>query len=165
MQLTPGTRHVHKKHPQLTKGEALLRAEKVVKGFPGVWEHLILDEVNFDVKSGEVHVILGENGAGKTVLANVLSGFYAASRGQIYIRGKPVTINSPEDALKLGVAMVHQEFTLVRPLSVAENVALGLKKSSLSFPIDEVERKLNELSARYNLKVDPKAKVDDLSVG
>ena len=160
-----GTRHVHEVHPTFKKGEVLLRVEKVVKGFPGVWEHLILDEVDFDVKSGEVHVILGENGAGKTVLANILSGFYVASRGQIYIRGKPVKIGSPEDALKLGVGMVHQEFTLVRPLTVAENVALGLKKNSFSFPISEVERKLNELSVKYDLKVEPKAKVADLSVG
>jgi ribose transport system ATP-binding protein len=137
MQSTPGAQHVHDKHPRLAKGDVLLRAEKVVKGFPGVWENLILDEVDFDVRSGEVHVVLGENGAGKTVLANVLSGFYSASRGQIHIRGKQVTINSPEDALRLGVAMVHQEFTLVRPLTVAENVALGLKKNSLSFPIGE----------------------------
>jgi len=142
-----------------------LKAEKVVKGFPGVWEHLILDEVDFDVRSGEVHVILGENGAGKTVLANILSGFYVTSRGQIYVREKPVTIRSPEDALKLGVAMVHQEFTLVRPLTVAENVALGLKKNDFSYPIGEVERRLNDLSTRYNLKVDPRARVEDLSVG
>jgi simple sugar transport system ATP-binding protein len=165
MQPLLGTRHVHEVHPTFRKGEVLLRAEKVVKGFPGVWEHLILDEIDFDVKSGEVHVILGENGAGKTVLANILSGFYVATRGKIYVRGKPVTINSPEDALKLGVAMVHQEFTLVRPLTVAENVALGLKRNNFSFPIGEVERKLNELSVRYNLKVDPKARVEDLSVG
>jgi len=165
MQPTLGTQHVHDEHPRLAKGDVLLRAEKVVKGFPGVWENLILDEVNFDVRSGEVHVVLGENGAGKTVLANVLSGFYSATRGQIYIRGKPVTINSPEDALRLGVAMVHQEFTLVRPLTVAENVALGLKRSNLSFPIREVERRLSELSTKYNLKVDPKARVEDLSVG
>ncbi len=142
-----------------------MKAEKVVKGFPGVWEHLILDEVDFDVRSGEVHVILGENGAGKTVLANILSGFYVTSRGQIYVREKPVTIRSPEDALKLGVAMVHQEFTLVRPLTVAENVALGLKKNDFSYPIGEVERRLNDLSTRYNLKVDPRARVEDLSVG
>ncbi len=165
MQPLLGTRHLHEAHPRLTKGEVLLRAEKVVKGFPGVWEHLILDEVDFDVRSGEVHVILGENGAGKTVLANILSGFYVASKGRIYIRGKPVAVNSPQDALKLGVAMVHQEFTLVRPLTVAENVALGLKRNNLSFPISEVERKLSELSTKYNLKVDPKAKGEDLSVG
>jgi len=165
MQALSDTRHIHKVHSPPKKREVLLRTEKVVKGFPGVWEHLILDEVDFDVRSGEVHVILGENGAGKTVLANILSGFYVASRGQIYVREKPVTINSPEDALKLGVAMVHQEFTLVRPLTVAENVALGLKRNNLSFPINDVEHKLNGLSAKYNLKVDPKARVEDLSVG
>jgi simple sugar transport system ATP-binding protein len=148
-----------------TKGEVLLRTEKVVKGFPGVWENLILDQIDFDVRSGEVHVILGENGAGKTVLANILSGFYLITRGQIYVRGKAVTISSPEDALKLGVGMVHQEFTLVRPLTVAENVALGLKMNSLSFPIGEVVRKLGELSSKYKLKVDPTARVETLSVG
>jgi simple sugar transport system ATP-binding protein len=165
MQTLEGARHIHARHPPPRRGEILLRAEKVHKGFPGVWEHLILDDVDFDVRAGEVHVVLGENGAGKTVLANVLSGFYVASRGQIYIRGKLVTLGSPEDALKQGVAMVHQEFTLVRPLTVAENVALGSKKNDLSYPIAEVERKLNELSARYNLKLDPKARVEDLSAG
>jgi ABC-type uncharacterized transport system ATPase subunit len=165
MRKTSTAQQVRSVSSQLTKGEVLLRATKVVKGFPGVWEHLILDEVDFDVKSGEVRVILGENGAGKTVLANVLSGFYLATRGEIYVRGKPATINSPEDALKLGIGMVHQEFTLVRPFTVAENVALGLKTKSLAYPIREVERRLNELSARYNLKVDPKAKVESLSVG
>jgi ABC-type uncharacterized transport system ATPase subunit len=150
---------------KLSKGKVLVRTVKVVKGFPGVWEHLILDEVDFDVRSGEVHVILGENGAGKTVLANVLSGFYLASRGQILVRDRPVKLGSPEDALKLGIGMVHQEFTLVRTLTVAENVALGLKTSSLSFPLREVESRLRELSARHHLAIDPKARVETLSVG
>lgn len=147
MQSLLGTRHVHEAHPKLAKGEVLLRAEKVVKGFPGVWEHLILDEVDFDVRSGEVHVILGENGAGKTVLANILSGFYVTSKGRIHIRGKPVTINSPEDALKLGVAMVYQEFTLVRPLTVAENVALGLKRNNLCADFISHSRQRTELGS------------------
>ena len=152
--------------PPPKKGEVLVKAENVVKGFPGVWEHLILDHINFDVRAGEVHALLGENGAGKTVLANILSGFYVITSGQIYVRGKPVTFNSPRDALEYGIAMVHQEFTLVPTLTVAENVALGLKEySSLSFPLKEVERRLAELSERYGLKVDPKAKVEDLSAG
>ena len=152
--------------PPPKKGEILIKAENVVKGFPGVWEHLILDHINFDVRAGEVHALLGENGAGKTVLANILSGFYVITSGQIYVRGKPVKFNSPRDALEHGIAMVHQEFTLVPTLTVAENIALGLKEySSLSFPLKEVERKLAELSERYGLKVDPKAKVEDLSAG
>ncbi|MCD6125882.1 MAG: ABC transporter ATP-binding protein [Thaumarchaeota archaeon] len=152
--------------PPPEKGEILIKAENVVKGFPGVWEHLILDHINFDVRAGEVHALLGENGAGKTVLANILSGFYVITSGQIYVRGKPVKFNSPRDALEHGIAMVHQEFTLVPTLTVAENIALGLKEySSLSFPLKEVERKLAELSERYGLKVNPKAKVEDLSAG
>ncbi len=75
MQSLDDSRPISEARPKVRKGEVLLRTEKVVKGFPGVWEHLILDAVDFDVKSGEVHVILGENGAGKTVLANILSGF------------------------------------------------------------------------------------------
>ena len=152
--------------PPPKKGEVLVRAENVVKGFPGIWEHLILDHINFDVRAGEVHALLGENGAGKTVLANILSGFYVITSGQIYVRGKPVKFSSPRDALEHGIAMVHQEFTLVPTLTVAENIALGLKEySSLSFPLKEIERRLAELSERYGLKVDPKARVEDLSAG
>ena len=146
-------------------GKILLRTEGVCKGFPGVWEHLILDRINFDVKAGEIHALLGENGAGKTVLANIMSGFYFATGGKIYIRGKPVTLKSPKDALERGVGMVHQEFTCARPLTVAENVALGLKESNFSFPLAKVEKRVKELSERYGLKVDPKAKIEDLSAG
>jgi len=147
------------------RGEILVRAEGIVKGFPGIWEHLILDHIDFDVRAGEIHALLGENGAGKTVLANILSGFYSLTGGRIYVRGKPVSIRSPSDALNLGIGMVHQEFTCARPLTVAENVALGLRRSNLSFPLKEVERKIKELSERYGLKVDPKAKIEELSAG
>jgi simple sugar transport system ATP-binding protein len=152
------------KYPE--RGEILVKAENIVKDFPGIWEHLILDHVNFDVRAGEIHALLGENGAGKTVLANILSGFYLATSGNIYVRGKPVKFNSPKDALEHGIAMVHQEFTLVPTLTVAENIALGLRKyNSFTFPINEVEEKLRELSQRYGLKIDPRAKIEDLSAG
>jgi simple sugar transport system ATP-binding protein len=147
------------------RGEVLLSAEGICKGFPGVWEHLILDNIDFDVRAGEIHAVLGENGAGKTVLANVLSGFYSLTKGKIYVKGKPVSIKSPKDALKLGIGMVHQEFTLARPLTVAENVALGLSGSNFSLPLSKVEEKIRELSKRYQLEIDPKAKIEELSVG
>jgi len=143
----------------------LVRVEGICKGFPGVWEHLILDNINLEVRAGEVHAILGENGAGKTVLANVISGFYSLTKGRIYVMGKPVSIKSPRDALKQGIGMVHQEFTLARPLTVAENIALGLKESNFSFPLSKVEKKVGELSERYGLKVDPEAKIEELSAG
>ena len=143
----------------------LLRAEGVSKGFPGVWGHLILDAIDFDVQAGEVHTLLGENGAGKTVLANILSGFYASTAGQIYINGQPVELNSPKDGLHHGVGMIHQEVMLAGPYTVAENVLLGLDGSSWEYPLTEIERGIDELSERYGLHVDPRARVEDLAAG
>jgi len=147
-------------------GGALLEARGVVKAFPGVWEHLILDHIDFDVKSGEVHALLGENGAGKTVLANILSGFYTLSAGQIFVRGRPVRFKSPLDAIRHGIGMVHQEFTLVPTLTVVENIALMLRNHNpFSYPLKEVREKTIELSVKYGFKIDPDRVVENLSLG
>ncbi|MEM0441077.1 MAG: ABC transporter ATP-binding protein [Candidatus Caldarchaeum sp.] len=147
-------------------GRVLVEARKVVKSFPGVWEHLILDHIDFDVREGEVHALLGENGAGKTVLANILSGFYTFSSGEILVDGKSVRFKSPLDAIKHGIGMVHQEFTLAAPLTVVENVALMLRKiSPFKYPLKVVERKLTELSEKYGLKINPRRVVEQLSLG
>jgi len=148
-----------------TAGRELLRAEGISKGFPGVWGHLILDEIDFSVKSGEVHTLLGENGAGKTVLANILSGFYSNTAGQLYIEGQPVELNSPKDGLKHGVGMIHQEVMLAGPYTVAENVLLGLDGSAFEFPLRRIERDIADLSERYGLRVDPTARVENLAAG
>ena len=147
------------------KGDIILRGKNLCKGFPGVWEHLILDHIDLDIRAGEIHTLLGENGAGKTVIANCLSGFYLLSEGQLYVKGKPVTLKSPRDAIRHGIGMVHQELALVKPFTVAQNIALGLPASDLSFPIPEVEAKVRELSQKYKLHIDPLARVEDLSVG
>ena len=86
----------------------LLAACAITKGFPGVWEHLILDHIDFDVRAGEVHTLLGENGAGKTVIANILSGYYAKTGGEVRVNGEVVNLTSPRDGLAHGIAMVHQ---------------------------------------------------------
>jgi ABC-type uncharacterized transport system ATPase subunit len=83
------------------------------------------DRIDFDLKKGEIHALLGENGAGKTTLMRILYGLYRADEGEILINGKPVQIASPRDAIREGVGMVTQHFTLVPPLTVAENVVLG----------------------------------------
>lgn len=147
------------------KGDTLLEAKGIVKQFPGVWRQLILDNVDFDIEAGEVHGLLGENGAGKTVLANILSGFYSLTEGEIYVYGNKVSINSPRDALDLGIGMVHQELSLAKRYTVAENIALALSESSYSHPIAKVERRAQELSDRYGLGIDPKSRVKDLSAG
>lgn len=151
-------------HP-VEKGEFLLEGKGICKGFPGVWEYLILDHIDFDVRAGEVHTLLGENGAGKTVIANILSGFYSLTSGQIFVRGEPVTLRSPRDGLEHGIGMVHQELMLVRTFTVAENVALGLKEFGLSFSLRRVEERVRELSERYKLQVAPRARIEDLSAG
>src|SRR5512145_663787 len=96
----------------------------ISKRFPGV---LANDHVNFDVSAGEVHALLGENGAGKSTLMRQLYGLYKPDEGQILINGEPVIFHSPADAIRTGIGMIHQHFMLVSTLTVAENVALGLK--------------------------------------
>ena len=149
----------------LEKKDILLEARGISKGFPGVWENLILDNIDFDVRAGEVHTLLGENGAGKTVIANILSGYYAKTDGDIIIKGQNVELHSPRDGLKHGVAMVHQELMLVPTFTIAQNVMIGLNASPLSFPLKTVEKRIQQLSDRYQLKVNPKARVDTLSAG
>src|SRR5512145_2888890 len=98
----------------------------ISKRFPGV---LANDHVDFDVTSGEVHALLGENGAGKSTLMRQLYGLYRPDEGQILINGQPQAFRSPAEAIRAGIGMIHQHFMLVTSLTVAENVALGLKSS------------------------------------
>jgi len=135
----------------------------ITKSFPGVFAN---DHVDFDVKHGEIHALLGENGAGKTTLMNILYGLYQPDEGEIYIDGEKVTINSPKDAIKLGIGMVHQLFRLIPSFTVTENIVLGLHSSKRPrLDLDVAEKKINELSKKYGLKVDPSAKVWQISVG
>ena len=122
--------------------------------------------VNFLLGRAKIHGILGENGAGKTTLMNILFGLYRADRGTINVNGKRVEIHRPKDALALGIGMVHQHFMLVRTMTVAENVVLGLQSSRAPFlDIKSAKSKLLELSDVFGLKIDPDAEVWQLSVG
>ena len=135
----------------------------IVKRFPGV---LANDHVNFDVRAGEVQALLGENGAGKSTLMRVLYGFYQPDEGQVWLNGRPVTIQSPADAIRLGIGMIHQHFMLVPSLTVAENVALGLPSSRGPLTdLDRVSVRIQELAKLYGLQVEPDAYLWQLSVG
>lgn len=135
----------------------------VTKRFPGV---LANDRVDFDVRSGEVHALLGENGAGKSTLMRILYGLYQADEGQILIDDQPVKIESPHDAIQSGIGMIHQHFMLVPTLTVTENVALGLPSSrGLLTDLDKVAARILELAELYGLGVDPDAYVWQLAVG
>ena len=140
-----------------------LEMRGISKRFPGV---LANDHVDFDVKSGEVHALLGENGAGKSTLMKILYGLYRPDEGEILLNGKPVTIASPNDAINLGIGMIHQHFMLVQTLTVAENVALGLPSSRGALTdLDRVSKRIVELAKIYGLKIDPDAYIWQLSVG
>src|SRR5579864_5242422 len=104
----------------------LLSMRGICKRFPGVVAN---DDVDFDVLPREVHTLFGENGAGKSTLMRVLYGIYKPDGGEICLRGEPVSIASPADAIADGIGMIHQHFMLVSTLTVAENVALGLRSS------------------------------------
>ena len=123
--------------------------------------------VDFDLRAGEIHALIGENGAGKTTLMNVLYGVVSRDAGTIEANGKQVDVRTPQDAIELGIGMVHQHFKLVSTLSVVENVVLGqgghvlIRKRRLA----AVAERISELGERYGLRVDPRAKVWHLSVG
>lgn len=135
----------------------------IVKAFPGVVAN---DGIDLDFYPGEVHALLGENGAGKTTAMNILYGLYLPDAGDIYFKGRRVAIDSPLTAIKLGIGMVHQHFMLVEPFTVAENIVLGsepVRRGLLD--IREAVKDVEALSERYGLKVDPRAKITSISVG
>lgn len=134
----------------------------IVKRFPGV---LANDHTDFDLRQGEVHALLGENGAGKSTLMNVLAGLYKAEEGTIAVNGRRVHFGSPRDAINAGIGMIHQHFMLVPSQTVTENIILGLSDPRFFLPMDKLDKRILDLQEQYGLKVDPKAKIWQLSVG
>ena len=132
---------------------------KIVKRFPGV---LANSDVDFDVEAGEIHALLGENGAGKSTLMQILYGFHSMDSGEISVDGQAVVIESPKDAIALGIGMVHQEFMLVRRFSVVENIVLGLKGK---LDLRAAALRLRSLSEQHHLAIDPAAQIEHLPIG
>lgn len=124
------------------------------------------DGVDLQVRWGEVHALLGENGAGKTTLMNVVYGLTKPDAGEIAFDGIPVTIGGTQDAIRLGIGMVHQHFMLVPPLTVAENLILGHEVARAgTLDLTEARREVSQLARKHGLDVDPEARAQDLSVG
>jgi len=136
----------------------------ITKVFPGIVAN---DRISFRVDKGEIHALLGENGAGKSTLMMILFGLYEPDGGTIRIRGKEVQIRNPNDATALKIGMVHQHFKLVHNFTVAENIILGLEPSNRFGNLDlkTAEKRVAEISKTYGLAVDPKAKIENITVG
>ena len=135
----------------------------ITKEFPGIRAN---DDITLQLRRGEIHALLGENGAGKSTLMSVLFGLYQPEKGEIRKNGKPVSINSPNDATALGIGMVHQHFKLIEVFTVLDNIILGAEDTKLGFlQKKKARRKVKELSEKYGLAIDMDAKVEDITVG
>lgn len=142
----------------------ILCMQDIFKSFPGGVR--ANRGVNLEVLQGEIHCLLGENGAGKTVLMSILYGLYTPDSGSIYFKNKKLEIHNPKDAINNRIGMVHQHFMLVETLSVAENIILGkLPPWKTLNNLTAVHQKINQMSTDFGLNVDPTALVQDLSVG
>ena len=144
--------------------EFAVELKGIVKRFPGVVAN---NGIDFSLMRGETHGLLGENGAGKTVLMSVLYGLYYPDGGQIVINGTPHRHYRPARAIGLGIGMVHQHFMLVPRLTVAENIMLGQEptKSGVLLDREQAIRKIEAFAEQYGLPVDPRARVEQLPVG
>ena len=141
----------------------LLRMEHISKRFGNFYAN---QDINFSVAKGEVHTLLGENGAGKSTLMNILIGLYQPTEGKIFLNGQEVRIESPSQAVKLGIGMVHQHFMLVEAMTVFDNIILGDKHAKGLF-IDRAARRkeIEALSEKYGLDVQLDKLITEISVG
>ncbi len=141
----------------------MLELRNITKRFGSV---LANDRVSIAVRPGSIHAIVGENGAGKSTVMRIAYGFYRADAGEILLDGQPQSINSPHDAIALGIGMVHQHFMLVETMTVAENIVLGAEPgSATALDLRGAEKRIRALSEEFRLAIDPGAMIENLSVG
>lgn len=147
--------------------DAMISIRNVTKRFPGIVAN---DTISLDIQEGEIFALLGENGAGKSVLMSMIFGLYEPDEGEIWIKGQQVETYSPRQAARMGVGMVHQHFKLVENYTIAQNIVLGMEpvKKALGFmPLVNLaacQREIEALSHRYKLDVDPRARIDQVNV-
>jgi len=144
--------------------QTVLELRGITKRYPGI---VADDNVDFDLRRGEVHALLGENGAGKSTLMNILYGLTKPDEGEIFVGGNRVSFSSARDAIEAGIGMVHQHFMLIPVMTVAENIVLGVEPVRDGVLLDErgAEQRVGELSEQFGLVVDPTALVSSITVG
>ena len=130
------------------RGDTVLEARGITKRFPGVVAN---DRIDFEMRAGEIHAILGENGAGKSTLMKILYGLMQPDEGEIYVGGKKVKLHSPQDAIDLGIGMVHQSRKLVSAHTVLENIVLGHPRAGRVLNLKRAGEEISELCNRYGL--------------
>ncbi|UTV39281.1 sugar ABC transporter ATP-binding protein (plasmid) [Ensifer adhaerens] len=163
MTLSPTTMAAVRASGAVPKAEYLLSAEGIRKEFPGV---VALDDVEFKLKRGTVHALMGENGAGKSTLMKILAGIYTPDKGDVKLKGVEIRLKSPLDALENGIAMIHQELNLMPFMTVAENIWIRREPKNRFGFVDhgEMNRITARLFDRLKIKIDPEIEVRHLSV-
>ena len=147
----------------MAESEYVIEMLHITKEFPGIKAN---DDITLQLRRGEIHALLGENGAGKSTLMSVLFGLYQPEQGIIKKNGEVVKINDPNDANDLNIGMVHQHFKLVECFTVLDNIILGVEPSKAGFlQKKQAREKVVALSEKYGLRVDPDARIEDISVG
>ncbi|WP_341225716.1 sugar ABC transporter ATP-binding protein [uncultured Arcticibacterium sp.] len=140
----------------------LLKISQISKSFSGI---KVLENISFDLKSGEVHALMGENGAGKSTLMKILMGLLKPETGTVNLDGKDITKMDVQETLKKGIAMIHQEILMVPELSIAQNIFLGKETSTFSFLKEKhINQQTQELFDNIGLTLNPKTKMKDLSI-
>ena len=142
--------------------EPLLKVEKVTKRFHQVVAN---DEVSFEVMPGEIHCLLGENGAGKSTIAECIYGFHKPDKGTISAHGQVLDLQSPADAIRCGIGMVHQHFVLVTSMTVLENIVIGTDAATAILDMQSAAARIQTICARYDVSIDLNSKVWQLTVG
>lgn len=143
--------------------EYIIEMLHITKEFPGI---IANDNINLQLKKGEIHALLGENGAGKSTLMSVLFGLYKQEKGIIKKNGEVVNIKDPNDANNLGIGMVHQHFKLIHNFTVLQNIVLGVETTSHGLlKMDEARKRVMDLSRKYGLMVEPDEIIEDITVG
>lgn len=163
MAVSPTTMAAVRASGAVPNSEYLLSAEGVRKEFPGV---VALDDVQFRLKRGSVHALMGENGAGKSTLMKILAGIYTPDKGEVRLKGVEIQLKSPLDALENGIAMIHQELNLMPFMTVAENIWIRREPKNRFGFVDHgvMYRMTEELFTRLNIEIDPDIEVRYLSV-
>jgi ribose transport system ATP-binding protein len=146
----------------MSENSALLNAKGICKQFGGIE---VLKNVDLEIKSGEVHALMGENGAGKSTLVKIIAGFYAKDAGAVFIDGKPVDIHSGQDARALGISVIYQELSLIPALTVAENIFLGQEITQRGvLAKKKMNATVKALIDKYGFDLKPKALVESLGM-
>ncbi|MFT4014677.1 MAG: sugar ABC transporter ATP-binding protein [Paracoccus sp. (in: a-proteobacteria)] len=157
------TQHAIDRVKEAIHQDGVLSIRGIRKEFPGV---LALDDVQLKIRPGSVHALMGENGAGKSTLMKIIAGIYQPDAGEILLRGQPVTLSSPLDALEQGISMIHQELLLMNSMTVAENIWIRREPKGAFGLVDhgKMSAMTQELFDRLNIRLDPDALVGDLTV-